>query len=464
MLQEFDSPRGHHLLPLKQSQNKLFFNKTFDKIRKNYFSGIFMLRFAFSPIGDMHIGNLRLALFHSIVAKQRGEELIVRIDDRDKERNIEGKDQELLDILALFGLSYSHLLYQSQNVRFHSAMALQLLHDKKAFSCFCSNDWLERKCQEANAAKEEYRYDDACRSLPAELVIDNMNPFTVRITRPDKSILIKDNIQGDLIFEPKDMDSFVIMNHDKTPTDSFASAVDDMLADISVVILSQDCMEEAPKQEHIRSSLYYDKKIEYAHIAKIVNDEAWSIKSLLEQGFLPDAIINYLISMGNATPQGIFKLEDAMEWFSLDSLSKTLIAFDINELRDINKLHLRHLDAKELSRYVGFADEEIGELARLYLDEASTTKELKAKIKPIFAPRNIPQALMEQTQFIAKTIQNAPYFDKYDDFKSYISKETGIEEENFLQPLRLLLTNAQSGPDLAEVYKYIKNYLGEIIK
>lgn len=432
-----------------------------------------MLRFAPSPTGDMHIGNLRVAIFNFIVAAQREEELIVRIEDTDKERNIEGKDQEILDLLALFGITYSQVIYQSQNVRFHSAMALQLLHDKKAFSCFCSPEWLEKKREEAKSAKEAYRYDDACRNLPAELVIDNTNPFTVRIARPNETIVIKDHIKGAVSFEPDAVDSFIIMRQDKTPTYNFACAVDDMLADISLVIRGEDHMSNTPKQEHVRTSLNYDKKIEYAHLPIILNetgkkmskrDDASSVKWLLEEGFLPAAISNYLILIGNKPPKEIFTLEEAKEWFSLDSISKSPARFDISMLKHINKEHLKTLDAKELSRYVGFADEEIGELARIYLEEAGTTKELKAKIAPMFAPRDVPEEFLTQTQLMAETIKNAPHFDEYEDFKNYIMKESGLKGKNFFKPLRILLTNAEHGPDVAEVYKYIKNYIGEIVK
>lgn len=133
-------------------------------------------------------------------------------------------------------------------------------------------------------------------------------------------------------------------------------------------------------------------------------------------------------------------------------------------LRHINKEHLKNLDAKELSRYVGFADEEIGELARIYLEEAGTTKELKAKIAPIFSERVVAEEFAEQTATMAKTIKSAPYFDEYEDFKNYIMKESGLKGKNFFKPLRILLTNAEHGPDVAEVYKYLKNYLGEIVK
>ena len=425
-----------------------------------------MLRFASSPTGDMSIGNLQVALFNYIVSQQRNEDLVVRIEDMDKERNIEGKDKEILEILGLFGISYSQLLYQSQNIRFHSAMALQLLHEKKAFSCFCSPTWLEKKREESKEQNKAYAYDDACRNLPAELVIDNENPFTIRVARPDSTIVIHDKIQGDVSFEPDAVDSFIIMKQDKTPMYNFSSAVDDMLADISIVISSQENINDTSRQEHIRKSLAYEKELEYAHIPVIMNDsdDTSSVKWLLEHGFLPEAISNYLILMGNKTPKEIFTLQEAIEWFDLDSVSKSPARFDIDMLRHINKEHLKNLDAKELSRYVGFADAEIGELARIYLEEAQTTRELKTKIAPIFSARNIPQEFVQQTQLMKNIIMNAPHFAEYEDFKKHIMKESNLEGENFLKPLRLLLTNAEHGPDVAEIYKYLKNYIGEIIK
>lgn len=432
-----------------------------------------MLRFAPSPTGDMHIGNLRVALFNYIVSKQKKEDLVVRIEDTDKERNIEGKDKEILAILDLFAIEYSQVIYQSENFRFHSAMALQLIHDKKAFSCFCSPAWLENKREEAKADKKAYRYDDACANLPAELVIDNMNPFTIRIAKPTHDITIKDHIKGNITFKPDEVDSFIILRQDKTPTYNFACAVDDMLSDISIVIRGEDHVSNTPKQDHIRTSLKYDKKIEYAHLPIILNDDgkkmskrddASSVKWLLEEGFLPSAISNYLILIGNKPPKDIFSVNEAIEWFRLENISKSPVRFDITMLRHINSEHLKLLDAKELSRYVGFADEEIGELAKIYLEEASTTKELKSKIEPIFAPKIIPQEFKEQSDVLLGAIKSAPYFDEYDDFKNYVMKESTLKGKDFFKPLRLLLTGADHGPDLAEIYKYLKNYIGEIAK
>lgn len=422
-----------------------------------------MLRFASSPTADMNIDDLRIALFTYVVSKQRHEDFIVRIEDMDKEKNIEGKDQENLDILALFGLEYSQIIYQSENVRFHTAMALQLMHEKKAFSCFCSKEWLQKKQDESKIAKKIYHYDDACRSLPAELVIDNTNPFQIRIARPDKTLTIEDKIKGIMSFKPDTIDSFIIMDQDKIPTQNFACGVDDMLNNISIVIRSDKYIDNAPKQEHIRNSLSYDKKIEYAHLPSILDDKP-TIKNLLEEGFLPEAISNYLISMGSNLPNEIFTISEAVEWFDISNISNSPTHFDINILRDINVKHLKNLDAKELSRYVGFADTEIGELARIYLNELATTKELKAKIAPIFSTREIPQEFIEQVTKIATAIKSAPYFEEYEDFANHIIVESGLEGENFTKPLRLLLTNASEGPDVAIIYKYLKNYLEEIIK
>lgn len=383
-----------------------------------------MLRFASSPTVDMSINNLHIALLSHLNAQEKKEDLIIRIEDMDKEKNIDAKDQEILDILGLFGVKHTQVIYQSESVRFHSAMALQLVHEKKAFSCFCSDTWIEKKRQEAKASGTEYKYDDACRNLPAELVIDNTSPFCIRIIKAENG------------------ESFVILNQDKVPTHNFSTAVDDMLNDISTVICTHDLKDDTLEQEHIRDSLEYAKKIEYTYVSKIEDDV--SVKSLLEQGFLPEAISNYLISIEN------------------DTSSPT--RFNINTLRSISKECLKALDSKELSRYVGFADAEIGELARIYLDEVATTKELKEKIAPIFSERNIPATFTKQANMMRTVIKDAPYFDAYDDFKNYVIQKSGLEGEEFSTTLYLLLTNAENGPDITQIYKYLKNYIGEIVK
>ncbi len=433
-----------------------------------------MLRFAPSPTSDMHIGDLRVALFNYIVSKQKKEEFIIRIEDIDKEKNIDGKDTEILDLLNLFGIEYSQVIYQSENIRFHSAMALQLIHDKKAFSCFCSDEWLDKKRQEAKDNKKAYRYDDACRNLPDELVIDNTAPFTIRINKPNSSILIKDYIKGNVTFNSDAIDSFEILHQNKTPLSNFASAVDDMLSDISIVIREEDNINNSLKQEHIREQLNYDKKIKFVHLPIILNDnnekiskydDTLNVKWLLKEGFLPEAIVNYLLLIGNRSIEDIFNINDAIEWLDLNDISNSPTHFSLNILKDINRKHLKNLNAKELSRYVGFADESIGELAKVYLEEeTATTKELRNKIEAIFATKTISNSFATETKLLTKIIKEAPYFEKYIEFENYLIKESNLKKENLLIPIRLLLTGAENGPNISDIYTHIKNYIGEIVK
>ena len=432
-----------------------------------------MLRFAPSPTGDMHIGNLRVAIFNYLLSKQRNEPLIVRIEDIDKECNIEGKDKEIIDILNLFGIEYRDVIHQSNHLKYHRTMALQLLHDKKAFNCFCSPETLEAKREAAKAAKKAYRYDGACENLSAEETIDNPNPFTIRLKKPSEAIVVNDLVKGGSRFEPEDIDSFIIMNADKYPTCNFACAVDDMIGDISIVVRGEEHVSNTPEQIAIRNALGYTKTIEYAHLPIILNDEgkkmskrdnASSVKWMLEEGFLPEAIANYLILIGNKVPVEVFNMDEAVTWFDLGHISKAPARFDLDKLRFINKEHLKRLDAKELSRYVGFADEEIGNLAKVYLDETSTLKELREKIALIFAPKVISDEYAKEAQKLKKLIQSAPHFDEFDAFKSYLMQESALKGKQFFKPLSLLLSGAEYGPEVADLYPYLKNYIGEIVK
>ncbi len=432
-----------------------------------------MLRFAPSPTGDMHIGNLRVAIFNYIVARQRDERFIVRIEDTDKERNIEGKDREILEILQLVGIEYDEVYHQSHNLTIHQHMAIKMLEERKAFACFCSPEELEAEREAAKEAKRAYRYSGKCEMLSDAEVLANEKPFTIRIKKPQTPVSFDDLIKGELTFAPDDIDSFVIMRADKTPTYNFACAIDDMIHDISLVIRGEDHVSNTPKQIHIRALLGYDKEIAYAHLPIILNeagkkmskrDAASSVKWLFEEGFLPEAIANYLILLGNKTPKEIFTLKEAIEWFDLKAVSKAAAKFDLDKLRFINREHMKLMDPKELSRAFGFADAAIGELVKCYLEEGSTIKEIKPKIEAIFSAKPFDSEWGEQMKALQSAIQKGPHFDSFDELKSHLSKETGLKGKNFFKPLRLLLTGAEHGPELSHLYPHLKSYLMEIIK
>ncbi|MFA7084171.1 MAG: glutamate--tRNA ligase [Arcobacteraceae bacterium] len=433
-----------------------------------------MLRFAPSPTGDMHIGNLRVALFNYILSKQLKEELLIRIEDTDKERNIEGKDKEILEILNLFSIEYSRVVYQSENLKYHQKIAMQLMSNKKAFSCFCSDEKLEELREEAKANSKPYRYDGFCATLSDEAVLNTNAPFTVRIALPEKNIAFKDLLKGEFDYEPFDVDAFIILRHDKTPTYNYACAVDDMLYDISTVIRGEDHLSNTPKQIHVRASLGYDKVVNYIHLPIILNaqtgkkmskrDDASSVKWLVSEGFLPAAIANYLVLIGNKTPTEIFTIEEAITWFSVDNISKSSAKFDMDKLRFINRKHLEIIDNMRLSKLLGFADESIGQLGKLYLEEASTLKELQSKIDTLFSDKTFMEEFNEEFLTIKECLQKAPFFEEFDALKEYVTEQTNLKGKALFKPLRFALTGEINGPNLSDIYPFIKNYIGEIVK
>ena len=422
-----------------------------------------MLRFAPSPTGDMNIQNLRVAIFNYIVSKQLNEDLMIRIEDIDNQRNIEGKDKEILEILNLFSIEYKGAVHQSDSLKYHQQIALQFLTQKKAFACFCSDSKLDELKEESIKNGKTFAYDGFCETLSDETVLNTNAPFTIRIKKPDHTIKFTDLLKGNLEYTPDDVDSFIILRQDKTPTYNYACAIDDMITDISTVIRSAEHILNTAKQIFIRESLGYTKEINYIHLPTIL-DDVISVKSLIDEGFLPSAIANYLVLMGNETPTEIFSLEEAISWFKIENISKNPARFDIDKLKFINKKHIEMLDDMRLSKILGFADTDIGKLGKIFLEEVNTIKEMKEKITPIFAEKTSCEGFEEEFGKLKNCLQKAPFFNDYEELKKYIFEQTNLKDENLLKPLEYILTGANDGVNISNIYPLIKNYLGEIVR
>ncbi len=433
-----------------------------------------MLRFAPSPTGDMHIGNLRVALFNHILSTQLNEELLIRIEDTDKKRNIEGKDQEILELLNLFSINYTRVAHQSENIKYHTQMAMKLLLDKKAFNCFCSEAALDQDREIAKKEKKPYRYSGFCETISDEAKFNCNAPFVVRLRKPEKNVTFTDLVKGDFSYAPFDVDSFLILREDKSPTYNFACSIDDMLFDISTVVRGEDQLPNTPKQIHIRKSLGYDREINYIHLPMILDletgkkmskrDESSSVRWLIDQGYLPAAIANYLILLGYNPPVEVFTMEEAMEWFDINKVSKSAAKFDIAKLKYLNREHIKMMDELRLSKILGYADKDIGTLAKIYIEESDTIKELKEKTAAIFEPKKPLEGFEEEFIQLKICLQQAPYIENIDDLKIYITKQTGLKDNKLFTPLRYALTGSINGPTISEIYPLIKNYLGEIVK
>ena len=392
-----------------------------------------MYRLALSPTRDMNINDLRVALLNDICAKQAGEQLIVRIEDGDKTRTIEGKDQEILEMLELFGISYSQLYYQSNNFKYHLQFASTLLDTKKAFICFCPQENEESPCV------------GTCEHLSPEEVLNTPKPFVIRMKKLD--------------------DNFAIMRTDKYPTYTFSCACDDMLQGVTTIIRETKQEHNAPKEEYIRKSIGYEQALHYAHVPSLMcSNEKSDVKKLLDKGFMPEAIINYLVLLSNPTPVEIFSLEEAISWFDIAKISNAPAQFDIEKLRLINVEHIKCIPDMELSKRIGYACENIGKVAKLYTEEASTTQEIKQKVDTLFAKKAFCPEFETQSKLLQKLILNAPYCDTFDAFQAYLLEKSGLKDEAFLKPLRLWLSGAEDGPKLTQLYPHIKHYLKEIVR
>ncbi|EAH6973977.1 glutamate--tRNA ligase [Campylobacter coli] len=430
-----------------------------------------MYRFAPSPTGDMHIGNLRAALFNYICARQKNMDFILRIEDTDKARNITGKEEEIKEILHLFGISWQHYYVQSENLKFHRQMALKLVSEKKAFACFCTEEELEAKKELAKKQGKAYRYDGTCQNLADIDVLKCEKPFVIRLKKPTHTMKFTDFIKGELSFEPENIDSFVIMRTDKTPTYNFACAVDDMLENVSCIIRGEDHVSNTPKQEHIRASLGYDKAMTYAHLPIILNEEGVkiskreahsSVKWLLESGILPSAIANYLIMLGNKTPCEIFTLEEAIEWFDISKISKAPARFDLKKLLQINREHIKMMADNELNTALNL-NKDLAQLAKFYTQEASTIKEIKEKLEAIFGAKDFNE-FEPECKILKDLLSQIEPFESYEEFKSYLLEKSQLKGKKFFMPLRIILTGNTHGPELNDLYPYIKNYINELAR
>jgi glutamyl-tRNA synthetase len=421
-----------------------------------------MLRLSLNSQSDLNIQNLRIAILNHLVSKQKQKNLIVRLEDISLEKGDEGKEKNILEVLNLFSIDYSQVVHQSDYLKYHQQIAMQFLVDNKAFNCFCSDQALQNDKEELEAQGKPYQYSGFCENLHDETTLTCEAPFVVRIKKPEKDIEFTDVIYGNIHSKPFEVDSFPILQHNKKPTYNFACAIDDMIGNIDTVIRDQNLLKNTAKQIFIRELLGYDKKIEYIHIPTLDNDDM-SVQSLIDDGYLPIAIANYMVTLGFDTPLEFFSLEEALEWFDISKISQEAIYFDLEKLKQFNKEHIDKIDNLRLSKLLGYADEDIGKLAKVYLKEFNTLKEIKEKIDLIFSQKDILSGDKNHMESIKKAILEAPFIEEYDKFKTYIVETTAITDDVDIL-LKSVLTGSTDSIELSKIYPFIKNYLGEVIK
>ena len=334
--------------------------------------------------------------------------------------------------------------------------------------CFCDDKKKKKKREEDLNNGVAYRYDGSCENLSDEEILNNPRPAALRLKAPKTTQKFTDKIKGEIVFEPENIDSFVLLRADKTPTYNFACAIDDMLEGVTMIIRGEDHVSNTPKQNLIREALGYTQEISYAHLPIILNmngrkmskrDNSSSVSYLLDKGYMPEAIANYLILIGNKTPCEIFTIQEAASWFDISNISRSPAKFSEEKLAQINREHIKLASDDRLVE-LGFSSPD---LARFYTQESSLIPEIIAKIDAINSAKIIPPQWQKEADEIRKVILNIQIPHSFDELKIVISDETNLKGKSLFMPLRLLLTGAEHGPELKDLYPLIRSDIKEIV-
>jgi glutamyl-tRNA synthetase len=327
-------------------------------------------RFAPSPTGFLHIGGLRTALFCWLYARGRGGRYVLRIEDTDLERSTPEAIQQILDGLAWAGLAHDEgPFYQTQRFARYREVLDELLRQGSAYHCYCTKDELEQMRNEQIARGQKPRYDGRCRerSAPREGI-----PPVVRFKNPTEgTVVVNDVVHGPVEFQNRELDDLIIARSDGSPTYNFCVVVDDMDMRITHVIRGDDHLNNTPRQMNMLTALGYTPPV-YAHLPMILGPDgtklskrhgAVSVLQYRDEGFLPEALLNYLVRLGwSHGDQEVFSIEEMIRLFDIADVNKSAAAFDPEKLAWLNQQHLMRVP---LERLVGPLR---AQLARLSID------------------------------------------------------------------------------------------------
>ena len=413
-------------------------------------------RFAPSPTGYMHIGNLRTALFTYIIAKKNGGDFILRIEDTDQGRLVEGATDVIYKTLRDCGLNWDEgpdvggpvgPYIQSERMGMFKQYAVELVEKREAYYCFCDKERLEevRAIQEASGIMP--MYDRHCRDLSKEEVqakLDAGIPYVIRQKVPTEGeVTFHDELYGDITVPCSTLDDQILIKTDGMPTYNFANVVDDHLMGITHVVRGNEYLASAPKYNLLYNAFGWEVP-KYIHVEHIMKDKQHklskrdgdaSYQDLMEKGYLTPAVLNYIALLGWA-PKGeqeIFTLEELIEEFDISGLSKSPAIFDAVKLKAINGEYIRKLSIDE---YL--------ENALPYIKKAVKREDVDVK--------RIAQLLQPRTELFTDIPEQIDFIDELPEYENalYCHKKMKTNEENSLESLNAILPVLEGISDWTE--------------
>ncbi len=467
------------------------------------------LRFAPSPTGYVHIGSLRTALYDYLFAKQKGGEYIIRIEDTDRTRFVEGAIENLIDSMEWAGVIHDEgpmmeagrivekggygPYTQSERLHIYKEHIEKLLESGHAYHCFCSRERLDKIREEQKAKGEMLGYDGHCRNIPmneAKKRIEDGESHVIRLKLPkDREIVFDDLVRGKVTMNTNDSDDQVLMKSDGFPTYHLAVVVDDYLMGITHMVRGEEWLPSTPKQILLYEAFGWELP-KFAHLPNILNTEKKklskrhgdvAVKDFMKKGYLPEALVNYIALVGWSPEDNkeIMTMDEMIESFSFERVSKSGGVFDVDKLNWVNSHYIKEADIDRLTKLCIPYLVEAGMLAEGEVEEKyewvkmimETAREricylsqISEYAKQFFGEEvklendDVKDVLkLEHVQDLLNTfkdkVTNAEAIDAVFGKKVFkmIQKETGIKGKNLYMPLRAALTGQLHGPDIDKV-------------
>lgn len=438
-------------------------------------------RFAPSPTGYLHIGGARTALFSYLFARHHGGRFVLRIEDTDRARSTDESIRAILDAMSWLKLDWDEgPFYQTQRINLYREHAERLLQTGRAYRCYCTAEELDAKRQAALQAGRKPMYDRTCRNRREP----GSGAPAVRFAAPlTGTTVVNDLVKGPVAFDHQELDDLIIVRSDGTPTYNFCAAIDDATMKISHVIRGDDHLTNTPKQIQIYQALDYPVPA-FAHLPQILGPDrtrlskrhgATSVMAYKDMGYLPDALVNYLVRLGwSHGDQEVFTRSELIEKFSLENVGKSAGVYNAEKAEWLNSQYIKALSPAELGEAVrpyiaakGLAVPEDGrwlakmaltlqerartlvelvEMAHFYLsddlpcDEAAANKHLRPEIAPPL--QELRDALGALPDWNVEAIKTC--------FETVLGR-FGLGLGKLAQPVRVALTGGTVSPGIFEV-------------
>lgn len=460
------------------------------------------VRFAPSPTGYLHVGGLRTALYNFLFAKHNRGKFILRIEDTDRTRFVEGAVENLVQSLKQMGIDYDEgpdkdgkfgPYIQSERTDIYRKYSDILVKAGHAYPCFCTKERLDKMRLEQKLAGKPTKYDKHCLNLPPEVVeekLKNNEPHVIRLNIPDKGELIfEDEIRGKVKFEYKQLDDQILLKSDGYPTYHLANVVDDHLMKISHVIRGEEWLPSTPKHILLYKAFEWDTP-KFAHLPLLLNQDRSklskrqgdvAVEDYLRKEYIEEALLNFVALLGWHTSdnQEIFSKEELVENFTLDRVNKAGAVFDLDKLKWMNSQYLHEMSAEEiLQRGKDFIDmnnkwlksdkntdivntlktgmnfySDLNEALKVF-DKPDYNK-MDSEINEIFIKE-------ENIDLFKAFMNNLNDFDINNDqdlkkiFKNS-SKEAKVKGKMLYMPIRIALTGAMHGPEIPNIIRTLGN-------